>query len=468
MAKFCIRFLGTAVLARLLTPEDFGLVAMTAVITGFIVMFTEAGLASATIQKERISPQEVTSLFWVNAALGLVLALVMVGLARPIAAFYDEPRLEAISALLAISFLFGGCTVQHQALLRRQMRFGALMVIEIAAALAACVLSIWMAWIGFGYWSLVGLAIGTSVGTAVGCWLAVRWRPGRPDRQHLREAMPLLKFGGDVLTFNIVNYFARRADMLLIGWLWGPVALALYDKAYTMLLLPIKQINGPLSGVAIPAMSRARSHPGQQERFFLSTLQLIASISLPMVLAIALFADEVVLLWLGANWIESAGLFRLLAVAAAVGAIMNPVGWYLISAGETRRYRQLGIYNSAAIVAAFILGVRHGAEGVALAYSAVMILLLLPTWYYALRGSGIPLWRVVGSLAPAVTACLPAAAAAWLTHHYLQPTWPHVSWLVGVGVLGAIYAAVLLGAFQRWRFFLNLVRELMPPAKPAP
>lgn len=458
--RFLIQFGATAVLARLLSPQDFGLVAMTAVITGFIIMFADAGLTVATIQRERLNQAQISGVFWVNVALGLALALIVIGLARPIAAFYRQPELVGICVALSATFVLGGLIVQHQALLRRKMRFALLAGVSVGSALFGSTVGVVMAMQGHGYWSLVGLSIGTTFANAVAVWLAAAWRPSLPRSGDLREALPLLKFGADVLTFNVVNYLSRRVDALLIGWIWGPVALAMYDKAYSMLLLPIKQINAPLGGVAVPALSRSRRDPVRHRRFFLNTTQLVASISLPAVAVIALFAEDVVRLWLGSGWIEAAGLFRLLAAAAAIGAINNPLGWFLISSGLTRRYRQFGIYNSAVLVAAFLVGVRYGADGVASSYSVAMAVLFAPTWYFVLRGTGVRLGDVVRSLLPPVMACLPAIAAGRIVAGLTAEALGRGSSGAGVAAFAAVYAAVLLVGFRRWSFFRGILAEL--------
>jgi PST family polysaccharide transporter len=325
----------TAILARLLTPGDYGLVAMTVVVTGFVQVFRDAGLTSAMIQRREITHGQVSSLFWLNLALGCLLAGILVAMSPWVAAFYGEPKLGPITRALALTFVLGGLTLQHQALLRRQMRFPALVTLEIVSAAVGAVVAIAMALRGFEYWSLVGMAIGTAAANAIGVWIAVPWRPGPPRRGSGTRS--LVKFGSDVLAFDVVNYFARQADNLLIGWYWGPAALGLYDRAYGLMMLPLNQVNAPLAAVAVPVLSRARTDSAKFGRFVLSALQLLASATIPMVAAIVVFADEIVLLGLGPGWTEVAHLFRLLAVAAAGRAISNTVGWVLISLGHTKK-----------------------------------------------------------------------------------------------------------------------------------
>jgi PST family polysaccharide transporter len=468
-AKFILRVGSTAVLARLLTPEDYGLVAMTAVVTGFAGMFKDAGLASATVQRAEITHQQISTLFWINVAAGFVIALLLALVSPAVAAFYREPRLIGIMCATAPSFIFGGLTVQHQALLRRQMRFKALAALEIFSMVPGVLLAIILAFLGYGYWSLVGMTLGTSAFNALGAWVALPWLPGWPSRRC--GVMPLVRFGGDVLGFNMANYWARQGDNLLLGWCWGPVVLGFYQRAYNLLLMPINQINAPLSAVAVPALSRAQSDPARFNRFFLNALQLAVSSTLPLVLGIAIFADEVVLLWLGRDWMECAQLFRILSIAAAVGAVTNPVGWLLVSLGHTRKYRIMGLVNSTVVVISFVIGLPYGATGVAFSYSMAMLLLTPPTWVYVLHGTSINLAAVGRAMAPPFLACLPAAAAGWALLNLQIPGLSHAA--IGSAAalsFGALYALVLLKGLGKWEFFRGILKELRsgksgPPAQ---
>lgn len=458
-----LRFGSTAILARILTQEDYGLVAMTAVISGFFWIFMDMGLAAATIQRDEISHPQISTLFWINVALGCLIAGVVAGMAPGIAAFYGEPRLVGIAWALSASFVLGGLSVQHQALLRRQMMFKHLAVNDIAAAAIGVIVGIFMAVAGFGYWSLVGITLTTAAAKLAGLWLALRWVPGLPRRG--TGVMPMLKFGGDILGFGIVNYFARQADTVLIGRFFGPMPLANYQKAYSLLLLPIGQINTPLSSVAVPALSRSRADPERLGRYFLGVVQIVSSLTIPAVAGIAIFADEVVLIWLGEKWIASADLFRLLAIAAAIGGISSPLGWLQISLGQTRKYRNLGIANSAIIVSSFILGLRFGAEGVAAAYSCTAALTFIPFWWLALRGTPVSLAAALGSMVPPVASCAVASGVALLIG--MMP-FDISSWLrsgLSAAFYAGAYVAILLFGFRKWSFFRNVFNELRTPGQ---
>lgn len=206
---FILNVASVAILARLLTPHDFGLVAMVTAVTGLLAMFKDAGLSMATVQQETVTHEQVSTLFWVNVALSLVLMLLVAALSPWIAAFYHEPKLQTITLAIAGMFIFDGLSVQHQALLRRQMQFGILAKIQIFSSVLGIAAAISAALMGAGYWALlIQTASAQSVSAAL-TWGYARWVPGRPQRGV--GALAMLKFGGYLTGFNFVNYFARNA-----------------------------------------------------------------------------------------------------------------------------------------------------------------------------------------------------------------------------------------------------------------
>ncbi len=465
VSKFLLRFASIAVLARMLTPNDFGLIAMTTVITGFFTLFSEAGLSAATVQRRDLSHQQVSTLFWINLGLGVLLALLVVALSPVVAWFYQDARLVSVTMALSLTFILAGAGVQHRALLRRQMRLSVLAVIDILATVVGLATAILMAWFDFGYWALVGMSLGISLTMTLSLWLVLPWKPSLPQRGV--EVRSLLKFGGDVLTFDLLNYFSRNVDSILIGKFIGAAALGIYNKAYSLLLLPLNQINRPLASVAAPALARQSEEMSRFRAYFLNAMKVLSSATLPMVFAMALFADQIVFIVLGEAWMKCADLFRLLAVGAAVRAITNPTGWVLVSLGRTREYRIMGLITAGLIVSGFLVGIGYGVSGVALSYSIVMGLMLIPLWWYVLRGTGITLRKIFGVIAPGFFSCLMAGAVSLSFVVFLESRGegPLVTGLVGGSVFAAGYSLVLLIGFRQLKFFLNIAGELRPTKK---
>lgn len=455
-SRTAIQIGGTAILARMISPEEFGLIAMVAVITGFLTLLKDLGLSAATIQKADISHEQVSTLFWANVAIGAIAMLVTCLLAPLVSRFYSEPRLTEITLALSIVFLLGGFAVQPRALLSRRLSFRAIAINDIVSHFFGTACAVYMALSGYGYWALVGQLITTSMADLCLTFYLVRWKPSPPNK--LVNVKHLLKFGSDVAIFNSVNYFSRSVDNLLIGWYWGAAPLALYSKAYGLLILPIRQINAPLMSVSTPVLSKLQDDAQKFKSYFLSSFLLIASVTIPMIILLAAFAEEVIMIVLGPNWDGAAKLFQLLAPAAAMGALANPVGSLLLPLGLSQKYRTLGIVNSSATLTSFVIGLPFGPMGVAASFSGASVLIAVFSWWYATKGTPVCLKDIANTLvAPCVSASF-AAALAYAVHSQIN-TGQYVSAFFGLFTFILAYLATLLFGFKKLAFFRSLIGE---------
>ena len=364
-ARFFLQICSTVVLARLLTPEDFGLIAMVAVVTGFVMMFKDMGLSMATVQKAEINHGQISTLFWINVALSLSIMLVTAVLAPAIAWFYGEPRLTWITLALASAFIFGGFTIQHQALLRRQMRFSALAVVEIISMSVGVAAAIITALYGAGYWSLVVMQLATAISIAVGVWIASEWRPGLP--RWGSGVWSMLAFGGNLTGFSVINYSAAQIDRVLIGRYIGSGPVGLYHKAYNLLLLPLRQINAPVTAVAIPALSRIVDDPVRYRKAYFKMSNYIVMLAVPGVAFLIGTSDWIVRLVLGPQWDKSARIFAILGFAGLIMPILNPLGWLFITQGRTCDMLHLGAIDAFIKILSVVIGLQWGVTGVAVA-----------------------------------------------------------------------------------------------------
>ena len=417
VAKFVLRLGSTVVLARLLTPQDFGLIAMVTAITNFALMFKDIGLSAATIQKADINHSQISTLFWINVGFSLLITAAIAALAPAIAWFYGKPQLTIVTIVLAGAFIFGGLTVQHQALLRRQMRFLALGVSEVLGVVVGVTAAIVGACFGAGYWSLVLMHLGISVGTAIGVWIACPWRPGLPKLG--TGVRKMLAFGGNVTGFKIVNYFARNLDKILLGKLNGSLALGLYNKAYGLMMLPINQIRAPLNMVALPALSSLQKEPLKFTRYYIKFISIIAFFGMPLMAFLAVCSENVIRLLLGNQWLETVDIFQVLALAAFIQPVASTLGLVLLSLGRSGRYLKWGILNSLIVVASFIVGIRWGAVGVASAYAAANYLALLPSLWYCFRRTPLSIASFIRAIARPTICSIAMAAPIALVHSFL-------------------------------------------------
>jgi len=458
---FIMRTASTIMLARLLTPQDYGLIAMVTAITNFVMMLKDLGLSIATIQKVELNHSQVSTLFWINAAGGLGLTLLTAVLAPGIAWFYGEPRLMWITLTLAGVFLFAGLTTQHQALLRRQMRFGTLAVVEIISLAVGVGTAIVAAYYGADYWALVLMQLAIPVSNATGVWIACRWRPGWPARRSGIRSM--VHFGLNVTAFNIVNYFSRNLDNVLIGRFYGLGVLGLYSRAYSLLLWPIDYIRAPLTLVAMPALSRIQNDPVRYRIYCYKLTSLLALISMPLMIFMAICSDSVTRILLGEKWTGAAILFQIMAITGFVQTSASIRTLVQISLGQSGRYLRFGVFHSIFTVASFIIGLPWGPVGVATSYAIVNYLILIPSLWYCFRFS--PITTVVflkAVLRPTIASlCMGAVIFPIYLSLGNQPDIVVVGACFALGLLMYLLALVLIpGGLQMLREFLSYIKLL--------
>ncbi|TWT36714.1 Lipopolysaccharide biosynthesis protein WzxC [Posidoniimonas corsicana] len=388
--RIAIGLAAVPILTRLLDPTAFGLLAMVAFFTNFAAMFVDAGMSMATVQRDQISHRQVTNLFWLSSALGLAIAVVVAALAPGIAWFYGEPRLTAITCALALSYLLSGLAVQHQALLRRAMQFKELAVANVASMAMAQVAAVGWAFrfrdTALDYWALVLIPLVSAAVRLVLLWWYCAWRPGWPARE--AGTGGLVTFGANLTGFNFVNYFARNLDNLLIGWWWGGAALGFYDRAYRLMMIPLQQINSPLTGVVVPALSRLAGEPERYRRAYTWTMERILLIACPMMAYIGVAAPWVAVVYLGEDFAASGPILQWLSVAALWQTLSASVGWLFISQGRDREMLRWGCIHSLLVAGSFVAGAPFGAVGVAKAYALVFNLACLPLAFWMIGRSG--------------------------------------------------------------------------------
>lgn len=460
IAKFGLQTAGTLILARLLTPEDFGLIGMVAVILNFIELFKDLGLATATIQRPSINHVQVSTLFWINIALTGVITLLTAAIAPAIARFYGEPRLLPIMIALALAFLLGGLPVQHRALLKRQMRFGVLAVLEIAAMLSGTIAAVAAAHWGAGYWSLVIWRLAQAVTDALGAWIACGWRPGLPRRRS--GVWSMIKFGSSITGFRTINYFSRNADNILIGRFQGAQALGVYSIAYRLLLMPIQQINAPVTNVALPTLSRLQETPQKFASYYYKALLLITTVSMPLICFLFSAADALVELLLGQQWLEAAPIFQLLAPAAFAGTINVSLGWAFISLGRVDKQLKQGIVASIVTVTGFAIGVQWGVMGVAAVYSITQPIVMLFSLIYCYQGTPLRLQTFLQWIRfPAVAAITAAVGVLAVNHFIALPIAISLRVLMDL----VIYSALYIGIWTLTPSSRSVLREVISAAK---
>jgi O-antigen/teichoic acid export membrane protein len=459
------------VMSRLLSPSDIGLVGMALVVTRFVQLFKDLGLNMATVQRDEISQAQVSALFWVNAGAGLLLTLLVVATAPLVAWFYGHQELVAITMWFSLAVGFAGVSAQHLALLRRQMRFGALALVEVAGGVLGLTGSIALAVAGYGYWALVANAVLAAGGSAIAAWIFCSWRPsGFVGLSGVRE---LIAFGGHVTGANVTNYLARNLDSILIGKFLGANTLGLYQRAYELVLLPVAQVCVPIGYVAIGTLSRLKDEADRYREAFRDLFCTMLLINLPLAAWALAIADVGVPLVLGPQWERAARIFVLLGPMLAIQPVGHAVSWLMTTQGRTGELLKTSLLLNAMSAVVVAVSIRWGVEAVAASYALSGFFLRMPVnIWYATRAGPVGALAVCG---PFLVFLLGAATTlgAVLGVRHLVPLGPlgTIALSLPVGAFGALVGIVpfstgrhaLGGAYRTVR---NLVRARLRRRQP--
>jgi O-antigen/teichoic acid export membrane protein len=406
-AKFTLSMASIVILARFLSPRDFGFVAMVTTVTSFLLVFKDAGLSIATVQREGITHAQVSNLFWINVGISFLTTLALAASAPLIARFYHDDRLVRITLFLSATFVLSGSTIQHLALLKRQMRFKAIALIEVSSMAIGVFVGIAMAAMGYRYWSLVGSSLSIEISGLLFTWSVSRWRPQLPSRRS--GIGPLLSFGANRTAGDFIFAVARGSDNLLIGRVYGAVSVGLYSRATALLMRPLEQFLAPINAVFVPALSRLQSQPERYRFTFLRLYELIALIGCFFTGLILALSHPLTIVLLGPKWEKVAAIFGGFTVAALCVPLANASAWLFTSQGRGRDMLVAQSINSCVMVLSFLAGLPFGPLGVAVAFSASGPLIRLPVSYFIVGRCGpvrtadlwtrlfrhLPIWIVV-------------------------------------------------------------------------
>lgn len=392
VARIALQALSIVVLARLLSPADYGLLAMVLALIGVGELFRDFGLSSAAIQARTLSVNERSNLFWLNTLIGILLTLVCFGVAPLIAALYGEPKLTAIAQVLAVTFFLNGLATQFRADLNRAMRFGVVAGIDVVSQAIGLGVGLALAMSGGGYWALVWMQVAQTGLSAVGVIIFAGWLP----RLYRRDVTlrPFLKFGGGLLGSQVLNYAGKNVDSVIIGLTLGPVALGFYNRAFQLLLLPLNQLQAPSTRVALPVLARLQDEKPKFDAFLLTGQSALLNL---VALILAFSASQAPVLFelvLGGQWTPSAVLFQALALGGLVSMANYACYWVFLAKGLTTSYLIFSAVTRPFLIAGLILGSFFGAMGVALAYSFASLLLWPATLLWLKRVSDAPVGRM--------------------------------------------------------------------------
>lgn len=439
--------IATITLARLLTPRDFGVVAMVTTFCVLISNFGLNGFTEAILQFEDIDHAVVSNLFWINLGVGILLTVGFAASGSLLARFYRDPLVARVAVGTSISILISSTSVQHLALLKRAMRFTAVSLNDIAARAVSVVVSILLAWKGWGYWALVAGVIALPLSISIGAWILCRWTPSFPRRAH--NTAPMVRFAMNVYGRFTVNYFSRNTDNLLVGWRFNAQALGFYKKAYDLFALSAGLLVSPLSNVAISALSRFDPRSARFRRYLTNTFTVLAFVGMGLGANLTLVGKDVIRLLLGVRWEESGRIFTFFGPGIGIMMLYFTHGWIHLSIGRADRWFRWGIVELAVTFLLFVLGLRWGAAGVAVAWTASFWILTVPALWYAGRPIqfGVTpmlaaVWKFV--LASALAGCASAFILGAVAGVFVGNGWLDAA--ARIGLTSACFITLYVGA----------------------
>jgi O-antigen/teichoic acid export membrane protein len=444
---FAIQLIATVILARLLTPADFGLVAMVTTFSLLLMNLGFNGFTEAVVQREHIDHSLASNLFWINVGIGLLLTIGFAGAASVLARFYGDPRIAPVVVAMSATIFLTSMSVLHLALLKRAMRFSLVSANDVLARAASVAVATFFGWAAWGYWALVAGAITLPLATCIGAWTRCRWIPGLPRRRTGTGAM--VRFAMNTYGHFAVNYCTRNLDNFLVGWFFGPQSLGFYKKAYDLCVLPVAQLSDPLHAVAVPVLSRLTGDADRQNRYVLRALSTLAFVGMGLGAGLALVGKDLIFVLLGPRWEESGRIFIFFAPGVGGMLLYLAYGWIHLSLGRADRLFRWAIVEFIVIGLLFVVGLRWGPVGVALGWVVSCWVLAIPALWYAGRPAGLGIASIVGAVWKYVVASAAAGYASAMIVRRIPLITTASGWIGAVDrsvTVSLLFSALYLGA----------------------
>ena len=474
---FAAQMVATVVLARLLLPADYGVVTMVTTLSLLLANVGLIGFPETVLQRDEMNHFLASNLFWINVGTGLFLTTAFAAAGSLLAKFYGDPRVAHVAIAASLTIFITSTSVLHLALLQRGMRFSAISANDIIARLVSVAVSILLAWAGWGYWALVAGVVAQPLATSIGVWSLCQWIPSFPRR--VAGTSTMVRSAAHIYGRFSVDYVTHNMDYLLVGWRFGPNPLGFYKKAYELFVLPANQFLSAFP-VAVSTLSRLNRNLVQYRRYFLGGITILALVGMGVGADLTLVGKDLVRLLLGPRWEEAGRIFTFFGPGIGITLIYRTQGMIHLSLGTANRYFRWAIAEFVVTCLLFLLALRWGPEGIALAWTASSWILIFPAFWYAGRriqfGPSLVLaaiWKYI--LASLLAGC--ACAVITRSFPFLITGSGPVETAARIATNTLLFAALYIGAVillhggcEPFRQFAGLLREMMPGrfSRPSP
>jgi len=465
-----VQVIATVILARILTPTDFGLVAMVTTFSLLLANFGLNGFTEAVLQSERMDRFLASNLFWINVGVGALLSVVFAAAGSLLARFYGNPLVAHVAVGVAPMIFLTSLSVLHLALLKRAMHFSVTSINDIVSSTASVAIAICFGWAGWGYWALVLGAISAPLFQSAGAWILCSWVPSLPRR--VPGTADMARFAINVYGRFSVNYAARNLDNLLVGWRFNAQALGFYKKAYDLFALSAGQLVAPLANVAVSALSRLKRGSVEYQRYLLSALEVLAFVGMGLGATLTLVGADVIRVLLGPRWNQAGQIFTFFGPGIGVMFLYYAHGWIHLSIGRPDRWFRWSIIECVFTSLLFVVGLPWGPVGVAVAWTTSFWILVIPAFSYA----GKPIHLGVGPIVKAAWKyAIASLAAGVLSYLFRQRVLPAMSDTDSIGaimrivivstVFGILYICAVIAlhrGYEPLHQVGRLLRDMVP------
>jgi PST family polysaccharide transporter len=445
----------TAILARILTPADFGLLAMVAPLLKIVDSLANLGLETATVQREKLDHQQASAVFWLSLKINALVLGLMVLMAPVLAQFYQRNELTKITIALAVGVLSLCLTFQHKSLLKRQMRFEAITAIEVGSLLVGAICAIAAAWFGLGYWALVLQIVVMQLTQSIASWFVCGWRPAKYVKSKAVDfnLRAMVSYGAHLTGFRFLTRIGMVIDRILVGYLSGAGTLGFYAVAYQWAYFPFEQIYHPLFDVAVSSFSRTQHDPQLYRAYCRRGLMPIFAFSMPLLAFCFVAARDLILVLLGNQWLPAVPLFQVLAIAVFVGSMYRVTKWFYVSTGQTHRQLRWGLIHTPVMICAVAIGAKWGAYGIAVGYTTGICLLTYPSVAFCLKTSPLSMRDFFCVVWRPAFASIVAAILLYLTQFVLPLNHSFLSLLLKMIIFSVSYLLLwlTLGGMQLFK-----------------